>query len=170
MIIGLQQYALVLSMAGGERYGREARLPYGTVVAFVLPGQTCEGGGLASGESVDGTYSPRSTISDVAPVMLYGTPRQAGNVFLGNVLLGWIYTTPSGRFFQLNGSLATDASNGVVWGDVGGPPPIVPFFGDLAKALRLTLQFRGLAGDRLPVPLDSVENGTAHYSFHSCYH
>jgi hypothetical protein len=120
-------------------------------------------GGLASGDSVDGTYSPQATITDVAPVMLVvaGIGKRDGYV-----PLGWIYTTPRGRYFQFVGSGAL----GWYSGGRSTVLPIVSFDGDFAKALHATLVSRGLPDKQLPALLASINNGTAKYSYHSCYH
>jgi hypothetical protein len=166
-MIGVEQVAFFLAMSRNVASFGDVTRASASAVALVPLGKSCADG-LPSGDSVDGTYSAQSTISDVAPVTL----RIVGAGAQGRyVPLGWVYTTPRGHYFQMRGSLTVDGSNHLVW--LGGASPFLPiasFDGDFAKALRITLEFLGLDGKQLPPLLTSLSNGTAKYTYHSCYH
>lgn len=148
----------------------------GVPIAYVPKGSPCGGGGMASGDSVDGSYSDKSTITDVAPVDL--SVGIAGGSQTANQLIGWIYTTSGGQYFQAAGTFSLSASGtlqffaGIGVGVGGGlsQSPVVPFSGSIIGALNQTLSVLGFANKALPPPLNALAAGTATIHSHSCYH
>lgn len=157
-----------------------AEIPYfggateigGIIVGIYGKTVPCNGSKYLPGGSIDNSNDPDSRVSDVDGVTV--TLSVAGSPPLIEAI-GWVYTTPSGQYFQLDGTISIGASGGLVFlsASVGVTPnnPIVPYNGNLTTAMNWTLDGLHFAGMGLPTPFNQLANATqVKVHIGSCYH